>query len=60
MLYSSNLPSNPLLMELSVDIGSLLVVRLPTKLLPNIGIFSFLMGISSVVTMSSKISAYVA
>jgi hypothetical protein len=60
MLHSSNLPLTPLLLDLSTDIGSLPVVRLPTEPFPEFGTYVVLKGISSVVTMSSQISLYVA
>jgi hypothetical protein len=60
MLDSSNPPSTPLLLDLSVDTGSLPVVRFPAEPLPEFGTFVVLMGISNVVTVSSQISAYVA
>jgi hypothetical protein len=60
MLDSSNPPSTPLLLDLSTDIGFLLVARLPTKPLPDFGTFVVLTGISNVVIVSSQISAYVA
>jgi hypothetical protein len=60
MLDSSNHPSTPLLLDLSVDIGSLPIVRLPTEPLPEFGNFVFLMGISNVVTVSLQIDSYVA
>jgi hypothetical protein len=60
MLYSSVPPSTPLLLDLSADTSFLLVVRTPAEPLPEFGIFDVLMDISNVVTMSSKIDAYVA
>jgi len=60
MLDSSNPPSTPLLLDLSVDISSILVARLPTEPLPEFGTSVVLTNTSSVVTMSSQISAYVA
>jgi hypothetical protein len=48
------------LLDLSVDTGSLLVVRLHVEPLPEFGTSIVLMGISNVVTMSSQIDAYVA
>jgi hypothetical protein len=60
MLYSSNPPSTPLLLDLSVDIGSLPVVRLFAEPLPEFGTYVVLMGISNVVTVSSQIDSYVA
>jgi hypothetical protein len=60
MLDSSNPPSTPLLLDLSVDIGSLPVAGLPTEPLPEFGTSVVLKDTSSVVTMSSQISAYVA
>jgi hypothetical protein len=60
MLDSSNPPSTPILLDLSIGIGSLPVVRMSTELLPEFGIYVVLMGISSVVTVSSQISAYAA
>jgi hypothetical protein len=59
MLDSSNPPSNPLLLNLSADTGSLLVVRLPAEALPKFGTFVVLMGISNVVIVSSQINSYV-
>jgi hypothetical protein len=60
MLYSSNPPLAPLLLDLSVGIGSLLVVRLPAEPLSEFGTSIVLTSISSVVTMSLQIHAYVA
>jgi hypothetical protein len=60
MLDSSYPPSAPVLLDLSFDIGFLPFVILPTNPLLDFGTSSFLTGISSVVTMSSQISAYVA
>jgi hypothetical protein len=60
MLYSLNPPSTPLLSDLSIDIGSLLVVRLLAEPLPEFGTYVVLMGISNVVTVSSQIDSYVA
>jgi hypothetical protein len=60
MLGSSNPPSATLLLDLSVDIGSLSVVRLPAEPLPEFGIFVVLMGILDVVRVSSQINDYVA
>ena len=60
MLYSSNPPSTPLLLDLSFDISSLLVVRLLAEPLPEFGTSVVLRGISSVAIVSSQISAYVA
>jgi hypothetical protein len=59
MLYSSDL-SNPLLLDLSSDIGFIPVVRLHVDPLPEFVTSVVLTGISSVVTMSSQISSYVA
>jgi hypothetical protein len=59
MLDSSNPPSNPLLLNLSANTGSLLVVRLPTEPLPEFGTFFVLMGISNVVIVSSQMNSYV-
>jgi hypothetical protein len=59
MFDSSNPPSNPLLLNLSADTGSLLVVRLPAEPLPKFGTFVVLMGISNVVIVSSQINSYV-
>jgi hypothetical protein len=50
----------PLLLDLSFDIGSLPVVRLPIEPLPEFGTSVVLKGISNVVIVSSQISAYVA
>jgi hypothetical protein len=58
MLDSSNPYSSPLLLDLSVDIGSLPVVRLHAEPLPEFGTFVVLMGFSSVVIVSSQISSY--
>jgi hypothetical protein len=60
MLDSSNLHSFPLLLDMFVDIGSLPIVRFPTKPLPKFGTYVLLTGISSVVIGSSQIRAYVA
>jgi len=60
MLDSSNPPLAPLLLDLSSDIGSLIVVRMPADPLPEFGTSVFLTGISSLVTMISQISFYVA
>jgi hypothetical protein len=60
MLNSSDPPSTSLLLDLSFDIGSLLVVRLLTEPLPNFETFFVSKGISSVVTMNSQIDFYVA
>jgi hypothetical protein len=60
MLDSSNPPSTPLLLDLFADTSSLPVVRLPTEPLSEFGTSDFLVDISSVVTMSSQINAYVA
>jgi hypothetical protein len=45
MLDSSDPPSTPLLLDLSLDIGSLPVVRLPADPLPEFGTSVVLMGI---------------
>ena len=60
MFDSSYPPSNPLLLNLSIDTGSLLVVRLPTEPLPEFGTFFVLMGISNVVIVSSQRDVYFA
>jgi hypothetical protein len=60
MLDSSNPPSTPLLLDLSINIGSLPIVRFPAEPLPEFGTYVVLMGISNVVTVSLKTSAYVA
>jgi hypothetical protein len=60
MLDSSNPPLAPLLLDLSSDIGSLIVVRMPVDPLPEFGTSVVLTGISSLVTMISQISFYVA
>jgi hypothetical protein len=60
ILSSSYTPSAPLLLDLSSNIGSLLVVRLSTEPFPKFGTSIVLMGISNVVTVSSQISSYVA
>jgi hypothetical protein len=60
MLDSSNPPSNPLLLDLFANIGSLLVVSLPPEHRPKFGTFVVLKGISNLVIVSSQISAYVA
>jgi hypothetical protein len=52
--------SFPLLLDLSSDTSFLPVVRLPIDSLHEFGTSAFLMGISSVVTVSSKISSYIA
>jgi len=57
MFDSSNPPSNPLLLNLSADTGSLLVVRLHAEPLPEFGTFVVLMGISNVVIVSSQINS---
>jgi len=59
MLYSSNPPSTPLLLDLSIDIGSLPVVRFSIEPLPKFGTSVVLMGISNVITVSSQIDTYV-
>jgi len=59
MLDSSNPPLDPLLLDLSTNIGSLLVAGMPVEPLLEFGNFVFLTNTSSVVTMSSHISAYV-
>jgi hypothetical protein len=60
MLNSSDPPSTPLLLDLSSDIGSLLVVRLPTEPLPEFETSVVSKGISSVVAGNSQIDVYVA
>jgi hypothetical protein len=60
MLDSSNPPSIPQLLDLSANIGSLPVVRLPAEPLPEFVTFVVLTSISSVVIVSSEIIAYVA
>jgi hypothetical protein len=60
MLYYSDPPLAPLLLDLSIDTGSLPIVRLPVEPLPKFGTYVVLTGISSVVIVSSQISAYVA
>jgi hypothetical protein len=59
MFDSSNPPSNPLLLNLSTDTSSPLVVRLPAEPLPEFGTFFVLMGISNVVILISQINSYV-
>jgi hypothetical protein len=58
MLDSLDPPTTPLLLGLSLDTSFLLVVRLPSKPLLEFGTFVVLIGIASVVIVSSKISAY--
>jgi len=53
MLGYSYPPLVPLLLDLSSDTDYLLVVRLASELLPEFGNFVVLMGISTMVTMSS-------
>jgi hypothetical protein len=53
-------PSAPLLLGMSIDIGFLPVAWLLAEPLPDFGTFVVSMDISSVVTMSSQIIAYVA
>jgi hypothetical protein len=60
MLGSSDPPSTPLLLDLSSNTGSLLVVRIPVERLLEFGTFVVLMGISNVATVNSKIDFYVA
>jgi hypothetical protein len=60
VLDSSNAPSAPLLLYLSADTGSLPVVGMPTEPLPKFGTSVVLKDTSSVVTVSSQTSAYVA
>jgi hypothetical protein len=60
MLDSSNPLSIHLLMDMSTDTSSLPVVRLHVEPLPDFGTSVVFAGISSVVTMISKISSYVA
>jgi hypothetical protein len=60
MLNYSDPPSAPLLLDLYFDIGSLLVVRLPAKPLPEFGAYVVSKGISSVVEGNSQIGVYVA
>jgi hypothetical protein len=57
MLDSSNPPSTPLLWDLSTNTSSLPVATFP---LPKFGTYVFLKDTSSVVTMNSQISSYVA
>jgi hypothetical protein len=59
MLDSSNPPSTLLLLDLFADTSFLPVVSLPIEPLPEFGTSAILMGISSVVTTSSQINAYV-
>ena len=59
MLYSSNPPLAPLLLDLSSDNGSLPVVRLPADPFLEFGNVVVLMDISSAVRVSSQINAYV-
>jgi hypothetical protein len=49
MLNSSDPPSSPLLLDMSFDIGSLLVVRLPAEPLPEFETPAVSKGISGVV-----------
>jgi hypothetical protein len=58
MLDLSDPPATPLLLDLSLDFSFLLVVRLPSEPLLEFGTFVVLIGIASVVTVSSQISAY--
>jgi hypothetical protein len=60
MLDSSNPPSSPLFLDLSTDIFSLPIVGLLVEPLSDFGTSVVLKDTSSVVTMSSQISAYVA
>jgi hypothetical protein len=60
MLNSLDPPSTPLLLDLASSIGSLLVVRLSAKPLPNFETFDVSKGISSVVARNSQIDVYVA
>ena len=60
MLYSSNSPSSPLLLDMSTNIGSLPVIGFLVDPLSNFGTFAVSIDTSSVVTMSSQIISYVA
>jgi len=60
MLDSSDPPSTPLLVDLSVDTGSLPVVRLHAEPLPKFETSSVSRGISDVVVVNSQRDAYVA
>ena len=59
MLDSSNPTSSPILLDLSVDTSSLPVVRLPIDPLPDFGTSVISKDTSSVVIVSSQITAYV-
>ena len=59
MLDSLDPPSTPLLLDLSFDTRSLLVVSLTVEPLLEFGNFVVSMGISNVVTVSSQIDVYV-
>jgi hypothetical protein len=59
MLNYSYPPSTPQFMDLSSDIGSLLVVRLLAEPLPKFEILFVSKGISGVVTRNSQIDFYV-
>jgi hypothetical protein len=56
----SDPPSNPLLLDMFTDNGFLPVVGMLVESLPHFGTFVVSKDTSSVVTMSSQISAYVA
>ena len=60
MLGSLDPSSSPLLLDLSFDTSSLPIVRLPVEPMFEFGTYVVLMGTSNVVTVSSKINAYVA
>jgi hypothetical protein len=60
MLNSSDPISAPLLLDLSSDIGSLLVVRILAEPLTEFKTYAVSKGISSVVAGNSQIGVYVA
>jgi len=60
MLNYSDPPSTPLLLDISFDIGSLPVVRLPVEPLPKFETSIVSKGISSVVARNSQIDVYAA
>jgi hypothetical protein len=60
MLDSSGPPSSPLLLDISSGIGSLLVVRMHVKPLPEFETSTVSKGILSLVVGNSQIGVYVA
>jgi hypothetical protein len=60
MLNSSDPPSAPLLLDMSSNIRSLLVVRLPVEPLPKFETSTVSKGISSVILGNSQIDVYAA